>query len=72
MNINYGKLLGKMKELGFTQEVLAPRIGISKGTLSAKFNSKTAFTATEIADICRVLDISKLDIGDYFFTEKVQ
>ena len=71
MQINYGKLRGKMKELGITQELLAPKIGVSEGTLSAKLNSKTAFTTKEIADICRVLAISKMEIGEYFFAETV-
>ena len=72
MDFNYSKLLGRMKEFGFTQEMISSKIDINKGTLSAKLNNKTAFTATEIADICRLLDISKHEIGEYFFAEIVQ
>ena len=72
MSFDFSKLLGRIKEFGFTQKTLAKGIGISSSTLSAKLNNKNAFTVTEIACICRVLDISKLEVGKYFFTEKVQ
>ena len=72
MELNYSKLLGKIKECGFTQETLAKSIGINKSTLSAKLNNKNAFTVTEMVDICRLLGIFKHEIGEYFFAEKVQ
>lgn len=68
MKNNYSKLLGRIKECGFTQEQLAKAIGKNKGTLSAKLNGLSSFTTKEIDDICRVLDISNAQIGDYFFT----
>ncbi len=71
MGFDYSKLLGRIKERGFTQKTLAEGIGICDGTLSAKLNNKNAFTVTEMADICRLLDISKHEVGEYFFTEKV-
>ena len=71
MEFNYSKLLGRIKECGFTQKTLAKSIGISNSTLSAKLNNKNAFTVTETADICRLLGISKHEIGEYFFAEKV-
>ena len=69
MKYNYSKLLGRIKERGFTQEQLAKAIGKNKGTLSAKINGQFAFTAKEIDDICKVLDISNDEIGTYFFAE---
>lgn len=72
MKFNYLKLLGRIKECGFTQRTLAKAIGISNSTLSAKLNNKNAFTATEIAAICRLLDIAKHEVGEYFFAEEVQ
>lgn len=72
MGFNYSKLLGRMKEFGFTQEMLSSKIDINKGTLNAKLHNKTAFTATEIADICKLLDIPKHEIGEYFFAKIVQ
>ena len=67
MSRNYSKLLGRLKECGFTQEQLAKAIGKNKSTISAKLNGQFSFTAKEIDDICRVLNISNDEIGDYFF-----
>lgn len=69
MKYNYSKLLGRIKERGLTQEQLAKRIGKNKSTISAKLNGQFAFTTVEIDDICRVLDISNNEIGDYFFAQ---
>ena len=67
MNYNYSKLLGRMKERGITQEQLAKEIVKDKSTVNAKLNGKYAFTTKEIDDICKVLDISNDEIGEYFF-----
>lgn len=67
MKYNYSKLLGRIKECGLTQEQLAKAIGKNKSTLSTKFNGRYPFTAKEIDDICKVLNISNDEIGDYFF-----
>lgn len=67
MKFNYSKLLGKIKECGLTQEQLAKAIDKDKSTLSSKLNGKYAFTTIEIDDICKVLDISNSEIGEYFF-----
>jgi transcriptional regulator with XRE-family HTH domain len=69
MRYNYSKLLGRIKEQGYTQERLAKEIGKDKSTVNAKLNGKNAFTTKEIDDICKVLDISNSEIGDYFFTK---
>ena len=67
MKYDYSKLLGKIKECGLTQEQLARAIGKNKSTLSGKLNGQFSFTAKEIDDICKVLNISAADIGQYFF-----
>lgn len=67
MRYNYSKLLGRIKECGYTQEKLANEIGRDKSSLSAKLNGKSAFTTKEIDCICKVLDISNNEIVDYFF-----
>lgn len=69
MKYNYSKLLGRIKERGLTQEQLAKLIRKNKSTVSAKLNGQFAFTTVEIDDICRVLDISNNEIGDYFFAQ---
>ena len=68
MHFNYSKLLGRIREFGFTQKEVATRIGILPTTLSLKLNNKARFTAVEIDAICKLLDIGTEDIGAYFFT----
>lgn len=72
MNFDYSKLLGRLKELGYTQEILADEIGISESTMSLKLNNRAVFTQAEIMRICRALAIPNQQIGVYFFTLKVQ
>ena len=71
MVYDYSKLLGKIKECGYTQESLAQVIKISESTLNLKLNNKASFKQSEIKIICKVLDISEDEIGVYFFAEKV-
>lgn len=67
MHFDFSKLLGRIKECGYTQESLAKSIGKDKSTLSSKLNNKGEFKSGEIDAICKVLDISNDEIGDYFF-----
>lgn len=67
MKFNYSKLLGRIKEKGFTQESLAVAIGISVATMSLKLNNKAFFTQPEICKISDLLDIPVDRIGEYFF-----
>ena len=53
---NYAKLLGKIKEQGFTQAKLADAIGINRGTLSAKLNGQYSFSVKEIDSICILIE----------------
>lgn len=69
MKYNYSKLLGRLKEFGFTQERLAKAIGKNKSTLTSKLNGRFSFTQEEMDEICRVLDISNDEIGAYFFAK---
>ena len=68
MKFNYSKLLGRIKECGFTQLTLAEAIGISKATLNAKLNNQYFFTQPEIIAICKVLGIAHKEIPIYFYT----
>ena len=68
MVFNHSKLLGRIRECGFTQATLAEAIGINKGTLSAKLNNQYYFTTAEIIAICKALNIAHKDIPLYFFT----
>lgn len=72
MQFDYSKLLGRIKECGFTQEGLAAEIGIAKTTMSLKLNNKAGFAQAEIFLICVALKITISEIGAYFFTKKVR
>jgi len=72
MEFDYSKLLGRIKEKGFTQETLAKLIGITPGSMSEKLNNKANFKQKEIFLIRQILDISIGEVGEYFFTQKVR
>lgn len=72
MEFDYSKLLGRIKECGYTQASLAEAMDRNKGTFSTKINGQSFFTTAEIATICKLLNISYKDIPSYFFTVKVQ
>lgn len=71
MQFDFSKLLGRIKEFGYTQEGLADEIGIAKTTMCLKLNNKAFFTQPEIEKIRKALRIAIEDIGVYFFTLKV-
>lgn len=63
---DYSKLLGRMRELGKTQEDVAKAAGISPSTLNQKLNTAREFRQTEMKAICAFLDIHDIDL--YFLT----
>ena len=67
MKFNFTKLLGRMKEYGYTQEQLAKAIGISEATLNLKLKNKSRFRSDEMLAICKVLSIPTSEINEYFF-----
>ncbi len=69
MKFNHSKLLGRIKECGYTQKSLAEAINMSNGTMSQKINNVSNFNAEEMNKIAKVLDISPCDIGVYFFSK---
>ena len=72
MEFDYSKLLGRIRECGYTQETLAKEIGITESSMSLKLTNKTPFKQIEIRLICKVLKIQSNEIGVYFFTPKVR
>lgn len=69
---DYSKLLGRIKECGYTQETLAKHIGIAESSMCLKLNNKAHFKDQEVAAICIALEIKSEEIGLYFFTQKVR
>jgi len=65
---NYGKLLGKFRELGLTQADVAARIGITEGTLNRKLASEAQFRQGEMQTIMELIDVPFGSVGEYFFT----
>lgn len=72
MVFDYSKLLGRIRECGFTQESLAKHIGVAESSMCLKLNNKANFRNIEIFLICEALNIASSEIGVYFFTLKVR
>ena len=66
--MNYSKLLGRIKEKGFSQKSLAEQIGISESHFCQQLAGKYAFKQSEMRNICNALDIDGTEIGVYFFS----
>lgn len=63
--VSFGKLKGRMAEVGITQNALAKSLGMSRSSLSLKMNGKREFTLAELRIIVEVLNID--DPRSYFF-----
>ncbi|EFR42922.1 DUF739 family protein [Dialister micraerophilus] len=72
MPIDYSKLKGKIKERYGTQAKFAEALGLSERSMSLKLTGKLPFDQKEIDNSLALLDISKNEIGEYFFALKVQ
>lgn len=72
MQFDFSKLLGRIKEYGYTQERLAKEVGMTKATMNLKLNNNAYFTQPEIEKIRKILGIEIGEIGAYFFVYKVQ
>lgn len=72
MAFDYSKLLGRIKECGFTQETLAKHIGIAESSMCLKLNNRANFKQIEMVSICEALCIDGGEVGAYFFTPKVR
>lgn len=70
--MNYAKLRGRIRECGFSQKTLAAAIHVSPSQFSFKLNNRYEFTTSEIRALVEQLDIPSAEIGQYFFTPKVQ
>lgn len=71
MAFDYSKLKGKIVEKYGNQTNFVKEFGVSENTFSRKMNNKVRFTPDDIIKISYMLNISKDEIGEYFFIEKV-
>ncbi len=72
IQINHNKLKGKIKEVLGTQSKLAEKLELDETTIVNKLKSNTYFSQKEILAICRILNIAKAEIPEYFFKEEVR
>ena len=70
--MDYSKLIGRIRECGYTQKSLARQIHVSESHFCQKLSGNYPFKQTEIERICDALQISAGEIGLYFFTQKVE
>ena len=71
VKFDYSKLLGKIKENGYTQSEFAAELGKASSTFSLRLSGEGYFRQPEIIKICDMLGIAYKDISLYFFTRKV-
>lgn len=71
MAFSYSKLRGRIIEKYGSQGNFADAFGISENSLSLKMNNKSRFTSDDIIKMTEMLDISKDEVGEYFFTIEV-
>ena len=72
MEFDYSKLLGRIREYGYTQKTLAAAIGMSVSQLNLCLNGKCNFKHSKILAICKLLDISIGEIGAFFYALKTR
>lgn len=68
--MDYSDLRGLIRARFKTQSAFATAIGISACSVSAKLNGTSEWTAKEIRNSCKVLNISPDQIQKYFFCPK--
>ena len=68
--MSYTKLRGKIVEKYHTQSAFADAIKMNRATLNGKLNSRSQWTAEEIAKACGLLEIPLSEAHLYFFCTK--
>lgn len=68
MPYTYNKLRGRIIELFGTQRNFANKLGVSNNSVSKKMNCQTGFSQDDIIQWSSLLNVSKEEYGDYFFT----
>ena len=65
------KLRGRIVEKYGTQSAFAKKIGRSEVSVVNKLNGKTEFSQKDIIDWSNALDITKDEVGSFYFAEKL-
>ena len=69
---DYSKLNGRIREIFGSQANFAKAMDWSERTTSLKLNNHRTWSQQDINKASNVLEIPVYEIGDYFFTTKVQ
>lgn len=64
------KLEGRLTKCGMTKQRLARILDVSPGTISNRFRCPGTWTMSEVYAVCDLLNISPLDICEYFPREE--
>lgn len=72
VEFDYSKLRGRIKEICGTQENYADAIHLGRVSVSQRLNNFTEFTQGDMFRSACVLRFDVSEIGEYFFTPKVQ
>ena len=72
MEFDYSKLLGRIREYGYTQKTLAIAVEMSVSQLNQCLKNKANFKHKKILAICKVLNIPISDIGAFFYILKAR
>lgn len=70
--MNRNKLKGRIVEMCGSQRKLAEKLGCTEQTVVNKLAGRTQFSLEDVVAWCDALDISKDEIGDYFFANTLQ
>lgn len=57
---------GRLTKCGMTKQRLARILDVSPGTISKRFRCPGTWTMSEVYAVCDLLNISPLDICEYF------
>ena len=71
VQFDYSTLRGRIREKCGTEGRFSTAIGCSHTHVSQVFNGRSFFTPVEIDTARDVLEINSNEIGDYFFTRKL-
>lgn len=70
--MNYLKLRGAIKGMGYTESEFATKLGISRTSMSQKLCGKADFTINEVKNITALLSLADEEVMAIFFASSVK
>lgn len=67
MEYDYSKLRGRIIEKYGSLGKFTEKVGISKTAMSKKMNGSTQFSQSDVELWCRLLEIDRAEIPDFFY-----